>query len=182
MTYQFNDPAPAGGDSLPLKDIAGHYVIVKPLEFVPAVPTVHGPTDAIRVNVADLSTGTHHLNVLWFGRAVVPSLRQSIGAPGFILGQVAQGEAKPGQDPPWILVSASSNPQVAQAAGAWLDANPGVLDGAPLAAPAPAPGLAPVAPQAPQAAPVAPLTVTPGLAGLAQGLAPGVAPPQGGLI
>lgn len=168
----FNDPQPAGGDSLPLKDIAGHYVIVKALEYLPAFPTSFGATDAIRVNVADLSTGTLSHDVLWFGRAIVPGLRNSIGQPGYTLALVAQGEQKPGQDPPWILSPASDRPEVVAAATAWIAANPGALDGTPITAPALA------APAAPAAAPVQPMAPAPaaGVAPVAAPVAPPVAP------
>ena len=134
----FNAPAASGSDSLAVKDINGHFVLVYVKSFEENITTVNGPANAVRVNVADLSTGTHHLDVLWFPKVIVGSLRGQIGT--MVLAQVGQGTAQPGKSAPWILEDATQNPDVVNAANKWLEANPGVLDGStPLAAPAPAP-------------------------------------------
>lgn len=139
---QFNAPAPAG-DILKLSDIDGHYVLVKPLSFEEQVPTAFGAADAVKVNVADLTTGEHHLGVLWFPKVVVGSLRASIGQPGYVLAKVGRGTAKPGQDAPWVLTDATGETEVVAAAERWLTANPRVLDVGASGVPAVASGLAP---------------------------------------
>lgn len=139
---QFADPTQ--GSVLRLDDINGHAVLVKPLSYETGITTAYGESDAIKVNVVDLSTGEFHENVLWFPGYVVGSLKTQIGK--LVLAMVAQGTPKPGQSPPWILEAMSSNPQVVAAAEAWLAANPGVLtDTFTAPAPAAAPQVAPVA-------------------------------------
>ena len=63
-----------------------------------------------------------------------------------VLAQVAQGQAQPGKSAPWILEDATGDANVVAAAEKWMNTNPGVLTGTPIAAPAaaaaPAPGLA----------------------------------------
>jgi hypothetical protein len=132
---QFADPTQ--GSVLKLDDILGHAILVKPLSHELAIPTAFGESDAVKVNVVDLTTGTFHENVLWFPGYVVGSLKTQIGK--LVLAQVAQGTPKPGQSPPWVLNPMSGNPEVVAAAEAWLAANPGVLDtfAAPAATPAP---------------------------------------------
>lgn len=134
----FSAPATGGGgDSLPLADINGHYVIAYVKGYEEGITTANGPANAVRVNVADLSTGTHHLDVLWFAKVVVGSLRPRVGE--HVLGKITQGVAQPGKSAPWILEDATQTPDVVAAADKWMAANPGVLDGTPqLAAPAPA--------------------------------------------
>jgi len=133
----FSAPTPGGGDKLPVADINGHFVIVHVTSYEENITTVNGPANAVRVNVADLSTGTHHLDVMWFPKVIVGSLRNQIGKT--ILAKVAQGQAQPGKSAPWILEDATGDTAVVAAAEKWMAANPGVLTGTPIAAPAPAP-------------------------------------------
>lgn len=140
----FSDPG-VGGDKLALADINGHAVIVKPLAHEHGIVTSFGERDAIRCHVADLTTGTFHADVLLFAGGVIGALKTRIGE--LVLAQVAQGTAKPGQSAPWMLAGMSGNPQVVQAAEAWLAANPGLLDTS-FSAPA-----TPAAPAAPVLAP-----------------------------
>ena len=121
---QFADPTQ--GSVLKLDEILGHAVLIKPLSHETDITTAFGVSDAIKVDVVDLSTGEHHENVLWFPGYVVGSLKTQIGK--LVLAMVAQGTPKPGQSPPWILEPMSGNPQVVAAAEAWLAANPGVMD------------------------------------------------------
>jgi hypothetical protein len=133
----FSAPTPGGGDKLPVADINAHFVIVHVTSYEENITTVNGPANAVRVNVADLSTGTHHLDVMWFPKVIVGSLRGQIGKT--ILAKVAQGVAQPGKSAPWILEDATGDTNVVAAAEKWMAANPGVLTGTPIAAPAPAP-------------------------------------------
>jgi hypothetical protein len=132
----FNDPAPSG-DSMPLEGLNGHTVLVKPIAHEAGIVTTFGEKDAIRINVVDLNTGEHALGALWFAGAIIGSLKTQVGQ--YVLARIAQGNAKPGQKPPWLLEAAASDPAAVAAAEAWLAANPGVLDGftAPAAAPGP---------------------------------------------
>lgn len=135
---QFQAPASGGGDKLAVADINGHFVIVRVNSYEENIVTANGPANAVRCNVADLTTGEHHLDVLWFPKVLVASLRSQIGQ--MVLGRIAQGAAQPGKSAPWILEDATGNPEVVAAAQKWIGNNPGVLEGAPaLAAPVAAP-------------------------------------------
>ncbi|MFG0329833.1 MAG: hypothetical protein ACF8PN_08050 [Phycisphaerales bacterium] len=169
----------AGGDRLSPGDVYGHLLIVKPIVHQTGIQTEFGEGDAVECNVADLSTGEFHSSVLWFSGALVGALKKSIGE--MVLAVMSQGEAKPGKSAPWILQGMADDPASVQAAQAWLQANPGLLEGvsnpAP-AAPAPAPAVAPQ-PQVAPVAPVQPAPVAP--AAPAQPVAP-VQPQQNPII
>jgi hypothetical protein len=147
MTIFASPSSSGGGDRLNVGDINGHHVIVNVLS-VENVQTTLGMSEAIKINVADLTTGLASTGVLWFSKVIVSSLKNFAGSGSLVLGTVGQGVAKPGQNAPWVLNSADHIPEVVAAATAWLDANPGVIAGA-IATPAPAQNLAPVANLAP---------------------------------
>jgi hypothetical protein len=145
--------APGGSGGVALADLLGHAAIIRPTSHEPSIPTSFGDKDAIRVDVADLTSGEYHPDALWFSGSVIGALKGRIGQ--LVLAQVAQGDAKPGQSPPWRLIPLTDNADVVAAAEAWLAANPGLLT-TEFTAPAttattpPAPALAPtVAPAAP---------------------------------
>ena len=145
--------APGGGDDVEdgvrPADINGHLVICYPIEYAASVPTKFSTPEkpgkpAIRLNVADLTTGEFHGDVLWFGGYIVNDLKRTIGKP--VLARIGQGTDNSKGNLPWILIDATTDAAAIQAATAWLNANPGRLSGQGLAAAAPAP--------APQAAAV----------------------------
>jgi len=129
----FSAPATGGGDKLAVAAINQHYVVIFVKSYEENITTAHGPANAVRVNVADLTTGTHHLDVLWFPKVIVGSLRSQVGS--MVLAKIAQGDPQPGKSAPWILEDATQEAAVVAAANKWLEANPGVLDE--KAAPAP---------------------------------------------
>ena len=136
MTITFATPASGSGDSLKPADVAGHTLIVYPTELIGEIQTTYGPSDAIRVNVHDLTAAangeeaTYH-DVLWFSGYIIGALKGRIGQ--HLLVRVEQGTAsKAGQSPPWLVIDAQDNAAAVQAAQAWLAANPGVLEGTPV--------------------------------------------------
>jgi hypothetical protein len=123
-----------GGDVLKPADVLGHLLLVRPVEFIPEMPTQYGPTDTIRVDVADLSAndgrgqwGAVYRDAMWFGRILVGGLRRQIGE--IVLGQMSQGVSKPGQSAPNILVDMMPDPQAVATAQAWLAQHPEFADG-----------------------------------------------------
>ncbi len=107
MTDDFRDPAPAG-DKLPLAELNGALLLFDVKDVAEAVPTVHGTADAVRADVAVLdgdSKGEEFFDTLIFPRVLVSSLRSSVGQK--VLGRLGQGQAKPGQSPPWTLTAAT---------------------------------------------------------------------------
>lgn len=113
MTDQFDPPAKTIG--IDLHHFLGALVLVRPIEIRYQQKTRYGLADA---TVADI----HVLDGPGAGYCVRstmiwPKLLQAALAPGvgtgrFTLGRITQGEAKQGEDPPWIL----SDPNEADAA------------------------------------------------------------------
>lgn len=142
--------SPASTATLAPADVNNHLLLIKPTSLESEVPTSYGVSDAIRCDVADLSTGELHENVLWFPKVLVSSLQTRIGQ--MVLAAMGQGQPKPGQSPPWILIDASGDPNAVGAAQAWLAQNPAFDPSRPaVAAPAyqPAPTAAGPTYQAP---------------------------------
>ena len=106
------------------------------------MPTVHGDKDAIRCDVADVTANEIHRDVLWFGGYLVGGLKNSIGQT--VLAEMAQGTAKPGQSPPWILEGKSADPTAVASATQFLAVNGATWNGLSNPAPAPAAVAAPV--------------------------------------
>jgi hypothetical protein len=175
--HPFSAPA-GGGDIAKPEDLRGHLLIVRPMDFRPGVSTSFGVTDAIAVDIADLSaadpsTGQPRVykGALWFNVMLVNGLKTQIGEP--VLGRMVQGLAKAGQSPPWQLESAIKDTQAVAAGQAWMAAHPEFMGmAAPAApqqtAPTPTPYIPPVAPVAVPAdvpalsfTPVLPAGVTP---------------------
>lgn len=113
-----------GGDICKPKDIIGHLLVVKPLEFVEKIQTEMGPSDAIRVDVADLDAQGGPVifrDALWFNTLLL-GLRRQLGE--LVLGRMSQGTARGSQSPPFMLVDATADPGATSRATLWLAANP----------------------------------------------------------
>lgn len=137
MSIPFSAPA-SSGEGLSAADVDGHILVCEPVEYVTEVVTVHGPKDAVRLTVHDITAGTTTEDCLWFGGYLVGALKGRIGQK--VLGIMGKGTAKAGQSPPWVLTDLSTNEQAVAAATAYLT---GAV-AASLAAPAaPAPAAAP---------------------------------------
>lgn len=106
----FNDPASGSGDKLPLNDLNGNLLLFTVHELVHDIPTKFGISDAVRADVAVLdgtTKGETYNDTLIFPRVLRSQLRDSVGE--MVLGRLGQGEAKGGQDPPWLLFTASDD-------------------------------------------------------------------------
>lgn len=98
--------APAGAtDFVPLADLNGHLLLITPLEYRTGINTVHGESDAIEVDLVDLTTGTKEFGRLLFNSALKSALKPNIGAQ--VLATLGQAPAKPGKSPAWILNAAT---------------------------------------------------------------------------
>lgn len=130
MTFAAPD-TPNEGGSVRVADLAGHLLIIEPIEYKTEIQTVHGPTDAVAVNLVDLdANNSRHDNVLFFNVALKNALRNKVGQK--VLARIGQGTAKPGKSAPWILLDATGNQADIARANA-------VLSQAPASQPAPAP-------------------------------------------
>ncbi len=128
----------ASGATLKPADVEGHVLVVEPLEYVAAITTTFGESDAVRVTVHDISDQASYESVLWFSSALVGSLKNQIGKR--VLAVMGKGQAKPGQSAPWVLIDASGNADAVAAATAYLTGQVAATIAAPApAAPAAAP-------------------------------------------
>lgn len=103
----FNDPS--SSDLLPLDDLLGALLLLTVYEETDEINTVHGPQTAIRADVAVLDgvhEGEQFGDTLIFPRVLKSQLRRSTGGM-MVLGRLAQGNKKPGQNPPWTLNAAT---------------------------------------------------------------------------
>jgi hypothetical protein len=118
-------------ETVKVADLAGHLLIVRPVEYKTGIATVHGDAEAIEVNIVDLDTNKEHSSLLWFNVALRNALKTKIGQS--VLARIGQGAAKPGKSAPWVLVDATSDAAAVAKANAYISGN-----AAPAAAPAPA--------------------------------------------
>lgn len=111
----FNDPS--NSDLLPLDDLLGSLLLLTVYEETPEINTVHGPQTAVRADVVVLDgkkSGETYSDALIFPRVLKSQLRRSAGGM-MVVGRLAQGNKKPGQNPPWTLNTATdADKQTAQ--------------------------------------------------------------------
>lgn len=114
------------GDHVAPRDLLGHLLILQPVAYESQVPTVHGPADAVGLDLVDLDAEgapVIHRDQRWFNKVIVGSLRTRVG--GLVLARIGEGIAKrPGQDPPFVLLDASGDATAVARAQAWMSANP----------------------------------------------------------
>lgn len=103
----FNDPS--SSDLLPLDDVLGSLLLLTVYEETDEINTVHGPQTAVRADVVVLDgklEGEKFEDTLIFPRVLKSQLRRSAGGH-MVVGRLAQGTKKPGQNPPWTLNAAT---------------------------------------------------------------------------
>ena len=147
MTEQFAAPDNSGGFFQPA-EMNGHLLVIEVHSVETEVPTVHGPSDAVKATVHDIDAQTTEEDALIFPKVLFSSLRKQVGHK--VLGILGQGIAKPKQSAPWVLNDASGDAAAAARATAYLAAYAAGQFSAPeVATPAPAPA-APAAAAPPQ--------------------------------
>ena len=110
MTYQINQPAvPNAEDKWTAAEHLGNLLLFFPTEVRRGIKTTNGDADAVACSrVVNLDTGRVLNNTLIFGTALVPNIGPA--APdSLVAGRLAQGEGKPGQSKPWILLPHDEN-------------------------------------------------------------------------
>lgn len=133
MTNPFADPASATG--VQWEDLNGALLLITPHKLEEDVNTSFGAKDAIRADVVVLDgpkAGEENADVLVFPSVLIGQLRSQLGKK--VIGRLGQGNAKPGQKPPWKLTEATEADK--QVGMAWLNKSA-------LAAPAAAAGAPP---------------------------------------
>lgn len=110
--------APVVNEGVKVADFNGHLLIVTPVEYKTGINTVNGVAEAIEVNVVDLDTNEEHLSLLWFNVALRNALKPLLGQK--VLGRIGQGAAKPGKNPPWLLIDATGDAVAVAKANAYI--------------------------------------------------------------
>ncbi len=119
MGYVVHQPAvPNAEDKWSAAEHLGNLLLFFPTEVRRQIKTSNGDADAVAcARVVNLDTGRVLHDTLIFGTALVPNIGP--GAPdGVVAGRLAQGEGKPGQSKPWILLP--HDEQELQRVQAWL--------------------------------------------------------------
>lgn len=112
LADMFNRGTVAGGDQLTPKDgsTIGRPVLIRPTKAVDGMNTATGIVDAVQAEWVWLDefnpgqpVNTH--SGLIFGKVLNNSLRSTLASPthAFVLGVIAKGEGRNGNNPPWIL-------------------------------------------------------------------------------
>lgn len=175
-----------GGDKFDAASHNGHLLLFFPASLEQNIPTVNGTADAVTTRIVDLDTGQVLDDAKVWGKAMIPQLKGAI-PDGMVLGRLAQGQGKGGNNPPWIIQPHTE--QDVPRAEQWLAQNPRNQFAQPQQNAAPATGNGWGA--APAAGPAAPAGPTPGATAPAQQgqfagqwgnatPAPAAAPAQGG--
>lgn len=134
---QFMQPG-IGGDKFEAAKHNGHLLLFLPSSYDQNIPTVNGAADAITTRIVDLDTGEVLNDAKVWGKAMVPQLKGAV-PDGMVLGRIAQGQSKGGNNPPWLIQPHTE--QDVPRAESWLAANPRNQFGQPAAqAPAPQQG------------------------------------------
>lgn len=123
MSNQFASPASATG--IEWATLLGSLLIIDVTEVVKDINTSMGVRDATRATVTIVdgpTAGTAYTDTLIFPKVLHSQTAPNVGKK--VLGRLGQGQAKPGQNPPWMLTEATPADQqtaanflVAQAAG-----------------------------------------------------------------
>lgn len=134
---QFMQPG-IGGDKFDAASHNGHLLLFFPASLEQNIPTVNGTADAVTTRIVDLDTGQVLDDAKVWGKAMIPQLKGAI-PDGMVLGRLAQGQGKGGNNPPWIIQPHTE--QDVPRAEQWLAQNPRNQFAQPQqnAAPAPAP-------------------------------------------
>ena len=118
----------SSGDMAKLKADLGAAVLVRPIEWIESMKTVNGETAAIRCDWVVLdgaNQGALRNNSIVFNTVVRNTLKNVLDGPHpFFIGVVAEGQAKPGKNPPLVFNEATDEHmqlavQAAQAHG-WI--------------------------------------------------------------
>lgn len=118
MTSPFAQPA-APSSGIKWADYNGALILFSVQGLEQNVSTVHGPSDAVRCNIAVLDgpgAGEEHENILVFPKLMRAQLSNRVGS--LVLGRLGQGVAKAGQSAPWLINPATEQDQ--QIGSAWL--------------------------------------------------------------
>lgn len=104
-----NDEFDTAGEYVAIKDLLGELVLFTPTEYVEEIQTDFGTKDAVMTDLVVLSQdGTpEYTDVMVFQGSLIGQLKRKIPNGRKLLGVIAKGEAKKGQNAPYILTAPS---------------------------------------------------------------------------
>lgn len=110
--------APAAASGFDYKEHIGRLLVIEPHSVEEGVPTSLGDKDAIRADIHVIDGETaDYADILVFPRVLQGQLRSRLGQK--VIGRLEQGQARPGQNPPWRIAEASEAD--VQAGVTWLN-------------------------------------------------------------
>jgi len=108
MTTTDEFEAPASAVGIKWDDYNGDLLLVAVKQVESGIKTSFGEKDAVRADVTILdgtAAGEEFLDTLIFPSVLISQTRSAVGKK--VLGRLGQGQAKPGQKPPWRLIEAT---------------------------------------------------------------------------
>lgn len=102
MTEEFSGPS-AGSK---ITDYEGCLLLITPNEVEKEVLTKYGPADATSVDYVVLDgedAGEEYKAQRVFQKGLQGQMRDRVGTGKKVLGRLGRGQAREGQDPPWLL-------------------------------------------------------------------------------
>ena len=103
-----NDEFDTAGSYVAIKDLLGELVLFTPTEYVEEVKTDFGEKDAVTTDLVVLTAEggpAEYTDVMVFQGSLIGALKRKIPTGRKLLGVIAKGEAKKGQNPPYILTT-----------------------------------------------------------------------------
>lgn len=100
------DEFDTAGAYVAVKDLLGELVLFSPTEYVEEVQTDFGTKDAVVTDLVVLTADggpSEYQDVMIFQGSLVGQLKRKIPTGRKVLGVIAKGEAKKGQNAPYIL-------------------------------------------------------------------------------
>ncbi|MGH6978004.1 MAG: hypothetical protein ACRED4_01725, partial [Brevundimonas sp.] len=102
------DEFDTAGGYVAIKDLLGDLVLFTPSEYVEEVKTDFGDKDAVMTDLVVLTAEggpAEYTDVMIFQGSLIGALKRKIPTGRMLLGVIAKGEAKKGQNAPYILTS-----------------------------------------------------------------------------
>lgn len=106
MSDDFSTPASATG--IKWDELKGSLLLVEPISVEAGIPTAYGEANAVKANVIVLDgdlAETSYTETLIFPKVLQSQVKPRIGSK--VLGRLGQGQKKPGQSAPWMLLDAT---------------------------------------------------------------------------
>lgn len=100
------DEFDTAGAYVAVKDLLGELVLFSPTEYVEEVQTDFGTKDAVVTDLVVLTADggpSEYQDVMIFQGSLIGQLKRKIPTGRKVLGVIAKGEAKKGQNAPYIL-------------------------------------------------------------------------------